>query len=84
MSLTTTLCVLLVAFATPAFPAKDPPTSGNAGARPQATRSAKLIALTFVRTSELRKALRSIGKRSFGCLRLVVSYRYRGRQNGIV
>jgi len=44
---TTTLCMLLIAFATPAFPAKDPPAPGKAGARAHATRSGKLIALTF-------------------------------------
>jgi len=44
---TTTLCMLLIALATPAFPAKVPPPQGNAGARADATRSAKLIALTF-------------------------------------
>jgi peptidoglycan/xylan/chitin deacetylase (PgdA/CDA1 family) len=44
---TTTLCMLLIAFATPAFPAKDPPVPGNAGARAHATRAGKLIALTF-------------------------------------
>jgi peptidoglycan/xylan/chitin deacetylase (PgdA/CDA1 family) len=39
--------MLLIAFATPAFPAKDPPTPGNTGARAHATRGGKLIALTF-------------------------------------
>ena len=47
MSPTTTLCLLLIAFATPSFPAMDPPTPGNAGARAHATRGGKLIALTF-------------------------------------
>jgi peptidoglycan/xylan/chitin deacetylase (PgdA/CDA1 family) len=47
MSHTTTLCLLLIAFASPAFPAKDAPTPGNAGAQAHAVRSAKLIALTF-------------------------------------
>ena len=44
---TTTFCMLLIAFATPAFPAPGPPTPGNAGARAHPTRSGKLIALTF-------------------------------------
>jgi len=47
MSQTTTLCMLLIALATPTVPAKHPSTPGNAGARARATRSAKLIALTF-------------------------------------
>ena len=44
---TTTLCMLLLAFATPAFPAPNPPAPGNAGARAHTTRGGKLIALTF-------------------------------------
>jgi peptidoglycan/xylan/chitin deacetylase (PgdA/CDA1 family) len=44
---TATLCLLLIALATPAFPAKHPPTPGSAGAWALASRSAKLIALTF-------------------------------------
>jgi peptidoglycan/xylan/chitin deacetylase (PgdA/CDA1 family) len=44
---TATLCLLLIAPATPAFPAGDPPTPGSAGAWAHASRSAKLIALTF-------------------------------------
>jgi peptidoglycan/xylan/chitin deacetylase (PgdA/CDA1 family) len=44
---TTTLCLFLISFATPVFPAKDPPTRRSGGARADATRSAKLIALTF-------------------------------------
>jgi peptidoglycan/xylan/chitin deacetylase (PgdA/CDA1 family) len=39
--------MLLIALATPTVPAKHPSTPGNAGARARATRSAKLIALTF-------------------------------------
>ena len=39
--------MLLIAFATTASPARVPPSSGKAGARADATRSAKLIALTF-------------------------------------
>ena len=44
---TTTLCMLLIAFATPVFPAQNPPAPGNAGARAHTTRGSKLIALTF-------------------------------------
>jgi peptidoglycan/xylan/chitin deacetylase (PgdA/CDA1 family) len=47
VSPTTALCLLVIALATTACPAKDPPTPGNAGAPAQPTRSAKLIALTF-------------------------------------
>ena len=47
MSQITTLCLLLIALATPTFPANDPPTPRNAGAQAHATRNAKLIALTF-------------------------------------
>jgi peptidoglycan/xylan/chitin deacetylase (PgdA/CDA1 family) len=47
MSHTTALCLLLIAFATPAFPAKNSPTPQNADAQAPATRNAKLIALTF-------------------------------------
>ncbi len=47
MSQATTLCMLLIALATEAVPAQDPPTSGNAGARAQATRNTKLIPLAF-------------------------------------
>jgi peptidoglycan/xylan/chitin deacetylase (PgdA/CDA1 family) len=47
MSQTTTLCLLLFALATPAFPAKHPPAPGSAGAWAHASRNAKLIALTF-------------------------------------
>ena len=39
--------MLLIAFATTASPARVPPSSGKAGARADAARSAKLIALTF-------------------------------------
>ena len=47
MSRTTTLCILLIAFATPAVPPKTPPTAGNGGASSNANPNAKLIALTF-------------------------------------
>jgi peptidoglycan/xylan/chitin deacetylase (PgdA/CDA1 family) len=39
--------MLLIALAAPAVPAQNPSGPGNAGARATATRSAKLIALTF-------------------------------------
>ena len=44
---TTSLWVLLIAFATPAFPAQNPPAPGNADARAHPPRGRKLIALTF-------------------------------------
>jgi peptidoglycan/xylan/chitin deacetylase (PgdA/CDA1 family) len=44
---TTTLCILLMALATPIFPAPDAPTPSNTGAQAHTARSAKLIALTF-------------------------------------
>ena len=44
---TTTLCLLLIAFASPAYPAEGPPAPGSASARASATRGSKLIALTF-------------------------------------
>jgi peptidoglycan-N-acetylglucosamine deacetylase len=47
MLITPTLCMLLIAFATAALPAKVPRGLGEAGARANATRGAKLIALTF-------------------------------------
>ena len=47
MLITPTLCMLLIAFATAAVPAKVPRGLGEAGARANATRGAKLIALTF-------------------------------------
>jgi peptidoglycan/xylan/chitin deacetylase (PgdA/CDA1 family) len=47
MSHITTLCLLLIALATSVFPAKVRPPQGNAGARADGTRSAKLITLTF-------------------------------------
>jgi len=47
MLITPTLCMLLIAFATAALPAKVPRGLGEAGARADATPSAKLIALTF-------------------------------------
>ena len=47
MLITPTLCMLLIAFATAALPARVPPGSGKAGAQADATPSAKLIALTF-------------------------------------
>jgi peptidoglycan/xylan/chitin deacetylase (PgdA/CDA1 family) len=39
--------MLLIALASPALPVQNPSVTGNAGARAPATRSAKLIALTF-------------------------------------
>jgi peptidoglycan/xylan/chitin deacetylase (PgdA/CDA1 family) len=42
-----TLCLLLIAFATPGLPANDPPTPGNAFPRAHAARAGKLVALTF-------------------------------------
>jgi len=47
MLITPILCMLLIAFATAAVPAKVPRGLGEAGARANATRGAKLIALTF-------------------------------------
>jgi peptidoglycan/xylan/chitin deacetylase (PgdA/CDA1 family) len=47
MSRTTTLCTLLIAFATTALPTKAPSTPANTGAGAIAAQSAKLIALTF-------------------------------------
>ncbi len=47
MSQATTLCTLLIAFVTTAFTAKVQPTARNNAARADATRTAKLIALTF-------------------------------------
>jgi peptidoglycan/xylan/chitin deacetylase (PgdA/CDA1 family) len=47
MARTTTLGVLLIALATMTFPAKAPPIPEQADSRANATRSAKLIALTF-------------------------------------
>jgi peptidoglycan/xylan/chitin deacetylase (PgdA/CDA1 family) len=47
MSRITALCILLIPLATAAFQGEITPTSGNAGARTNATHGAKLIALTF-------------------------------------